>query len=113
MSKGGFVGRQRKAIAQRNADSMARAVERNVDVPRGRPVKTGDVSAYALGGHSKCRGTGMVGAAEACSCATKRFMRAHPEVIVVREGDLLGVYWPLKVAETEAKDGGPDGQEGE
>lgn len=71
---------------------------RNVGTPRGRPVTVDDVRPYVLPKHGRCRGKGVVGAV-ACKCAQKRFMKAHPEVIVDFEGKLLRSWWPAEVEE--------------
>ena len=71
--------------------------ERNAGRPRGRLVLAGDITAHALAGHAACGGRGQVNGV-ACSCATKRFLRAHPEVIVVREGAAMVAYWPAAVS---------------
>jgi len=97
VSRSDYVERGRRQAAASEKARAAQLTERNANIPRGRDVKLSEVQAYALRGHSKCGGTGAVGRV-ACSCATKRFMRAHPEVVVVREGELLGVYWPLKIS---------------
>jgi hypothetical protein len=109
---------RRAARKKRNAkvekvrqDMTAAAVERNASIPRGRQVTTGDVSAHALPGHAKCGGRGMVGVEMACPCATKRFLRRHPGVIVVMEGDVARVYWPASVPlAAEEPKGEPDGR---
>jgi len=97
VSRSDYVERGRRQATASKKARAAELTERNAHLPRGRAVTVGDIQAYAMPGHGKCGGRGVVGRV-ACSCATKRFMRAHPEVIVVREGDLLGVYWPLKIS---------------
>lgn len=72
---------------------------RNQETPKGRAVTAAEISPYALPLHLKCRGKGVVGyrgqgeerTAVPCACATKRFLRAHPEVVVDRDGR---VWWP-------------------
>lgn len=97
MSRSDYKTRNRARATAAEKARAAELTERNAHVPRGRDVTVSEVQAYALSGHGKCGGRGVVGRV-ACACATKRFMRANPDVIVVREGDLLGVYWPLKIA---------------
>lgn len=65
---------------------------RNVYYPRGREVTVDDVKAHALPKHQKCKG-GMVSKTTPCSCATKRFLKAHPEVIIDSDGR---AWWPAK-----------------
>lgn len=100
-----FRAKNRRVTDQRAADRIDRFASRNAGSPRGRAVPVGDVAAHALSGHSKCRGTGMLGARMACACATRRFLKAHPDVIVVPDGAECGVYYPVKIEiEKEADD---------
>ena len=101
MSRGGYTERNSQAGDRREAQHKLAAAQRNAGTPRGRPVSTGDVSAYALAGHAKCGGSGMLGPQMACPCATKRFLKRHPEVVVVIEGGVCGVYWPLSAISVE------------
>jgi hypothetical protein len=69
---------------------------RNAHVERGRVVMVSEVQPYALPMHQKCR-QGIVRRTDppvACACATKRFLKAHPEVIVDKDGR---AWWPAKV----------------
>jgi len=88
--------RQRREAAEQRIQELA---ARNPGVPRGRPVTVGDISGYALSGHQECRGRGMIGLVEGkarpCKCATKRFLKAHPEVVV--DGATGEAFWPATV----------------
>lgn len=101
--------------AARREEALAEGATRNAGVPRGRQVVVGDVSAYALEGHPPCRGTGMTGTnasgdAVPCTCATRRFFKAHPEVIVVPDAGSVKAWWPANIKIEEVTD---DGQEQE
>jgi hypothetical protein len=87
---------------------------RNLHAERGRPVTAADITPYARQKCSSCRGKGVVGrrsagevhGVEPCVCATKRFIKAHPEVII----DAHGVaFFPAEEPKDEAPtaDGGP------
>ena len=58
-----------------------------------------DVTPYALPLHQKCRQgiMRMSNPPVACACATKRFLRAHPEVIL---DDTGAAWWPAETEET-------------
>ena len=64
---------------------------------RGEPVTGIQVAPYALDGHTKCHGSGFVRRAgkptRVCTCAQKRFMKAHPEVLIDSAG---AAWWPKK-----------------
>jgi hypothetical protein len=70
---------------------------RNAHVEKGRIVMVSEVTPYALPLHQKCR-QGIIRQSDppvACACATKRFLKKHPEVIIDRAGR---VWWPVKEA---------------
>lgn len=87
-----------RAAAARQAISPTPA--RNVQKEPGRPIEVRDVAPYARAMCPKCKGQGMVGyrkvgetrGAEPCKCATTRFWKAHPEIIVTEKGV---AYWPV------------------
>lgn len=68
---------------------------RNAHVERGRVVMVSEVTPYALPLHQKCR-QGIVRRSDppvACACATKRFLKRHPEVIIDEKG---AAWWPAE-----------------
>lgn len=85
----------------RPRDEARLSIARNQDQPRGREVTLADVSPYALQLHGPCRGKGAVlqpsGGYVACKCATKRFLAAHPELVLDEGGR---AFWPVKPPET-------------
>lgn len=67
----------------------------NVHLPKGRAVMVSDIQPYALPMHQKCK-QGIIRRTVppvACACATKRFLKAHPEIIIDETG---AVWWPAK-----------------
>ncbi len=72
---------------------------RNLHVEKGRAVMVSDIQPHALQMHEKCRGRGVVAIVDGgtraipCKCATKRFLKAHPEVIIDKSG---AAWWPAK-----------------
>lgn len=90
----------------RPKDAPAPSIARNLDKPKGREVTPADVAPHALPLHPPCRGKGLLGLRgdgrrEICKCATKRFLRAHPEVILEADGR---AWWPAPKA--DPSDGG-------
>lgn len=100
--------RRRRLEAGRPSPSPAR----NLGVARGAALTVNEIRAYAYAGCRKCRGGGVFGSGtvstnsflkgtmhkdvqgpnlRACACATRRFLRAHPEVIVDAAAN---VFWP-------------------
>lgn len=81
---------------------------RNLHIDKGRQITIDDVRPYALAMHHPCRGNGVVGlvkdaegkavAGRPCICATKRFFKAHPEIIMEANG---AAWWPLDVTANE------------
>lgn len=70
---------------------------RNLHLEKGQVVMVSEVTPYALPMHQKCR-QGIIRQTNppvACACATKRFLRKYPEVIVDEQGR---VWWPAKDA---------------
>lgn len=64
----------------------------NVHVERGPAITLEEVRAHALDGHASCRSTpGLAKDGKPCTCATKRFFRAHPEIVVDDKGF---AWWP-------------------
>lgn len=89
MSVAGF----RASPKKRNRDPS-----RNTHIEKGAQVIGNDVTPHAREKCGKCRGKGLRFSFErrrneACACATKRFLEAHPEVIVEKNGAL---WWPAK-----------------
>ena len=111
---GQALRRQRRDAVEERVRQLA---ERNAGVPRGRPVTVGDISGYAQSGHQPCKGRGVLGIwqgdkALPCKCATKRFLKAHPEVIV--DGPTGQAWWPVQVqVDGAATEDGPGGGDGE
>ena len=76
---------------------------RNAHVEKGRPVTANEVIAHRLPMHEKCRvGKGIVSiamhedgtrTAVPCACATKRFFKAHPEIVIDDNG---AAWWPAE-----------------
>ena len=89
---------------------------RNLHAERGRPVTAADITPYARQKCTDCKGKGLVGrrsagevhGVEPCACASKRFIKAHPEIII----DAQGVaFFPAEepkqeIPEQAAPDGG-------
>jgi hypothetical protein len=81
----------------RDREAPAPSIARNLDKARGPQVLASQVRAHALPFHPACNGTGVRnkvgagGARQICKCATKRFLRAHPELIVQADGQC---WWP-------------------
>lgn len=78
----------------------------NLHVEKGAPVTLEEVRAYVLPGCATCSGrTGLGRDGKPCACATRRFMKAHPEIIMDRVGH---AWWPaakkpaMKVADVKA-----------
>jgi hypothetical protein len=61
----------------------------NLGAEKGAAVTLDEVLACRLQGHPACRGTGLGKDGRPCACATKRFFKAHPEIIV----DAAGSAW--------------------
>lgn len=89
----------------RRAKREAADPSRNVGKEKDRAVTVNDIAAHALPMHQKCRGKGqrvleaaglLPRRAVACGCAMKRFLKAHPEIIIERTG---AVFWPKKEAD--------------
>ncbi len=84
---------------------------RNTHKEKGAPVTANEIAAYRLPLHDKCRrGKGLTVLEAAgdlprravpCKCAMKRFLKAHPEIIVERTG---AVYWPAPEVDGEHQD---------
>lgn len=81
----------------RDREAPAPTIARNQGAARGRPVTLGDVAPFRRPLHQPCAaGRGTVvrkGRREACACATKRFLRAHPELILDARGN---AWWPAE-----------------
>lgn len=93
--------RRARLTAAREA-AAAPDARRNLHVERGRPVVVNDITPFARPKCGKCKngiaGTtkndaGEVVGATPCACATTRFYRHHPEIIVTAEGE---AFWPLE-----------------
>lgn len=78
---------------------------RNTNVEKGRPVTVNEITAHRLPLHEKCRalkglekivkrpdGTRL---GVPCACAHRRFLKAHPEVIIDDSG---AAWWPAEDA---------------
>lgn len=95
------VATRRTRLAAAREAAAAPDARRNLHVERGRPVVVNDITPFARPKCGKCGGKGIAGmrsagettGAEPCSCATKRFFREHPEIIVTAEGE---AFWPLE-----------------
>lgn len=95
----------RPGFRQRPAKKAKPNPSRNSHVERGRPITVADVAPYARQKCQKCRGKGMVGvklsedgtpvSATPCKCATVRFFKAKPEIILDEEGR---AWWPAEGA---------------
>lgn len=81
--KAGFRNRGKKATPPDPSQ--------NLHVAKGASVTVDEVRAYGLPGCVSCSGTGRTPRGVICSCATRRFMKAHPEIIVDRVGYS---WWP-------------------
>lgn len=84
------------------------SIARNTHVERGRPVTVDEIRQYRLPMHEACRqlrGLTHIVRTESgerrgvpCKCAHKRFMKAHPEVIIDATG---AAWWPKEEAVAE------------
>lgn len=105
--------KQRHRRHKEKAAQQALDPSRNLHVERGRPVTAADITPYARQKCGDCKGKGLVGrrsagevhGIEPCACASKRFIKAHPEVII----DVQGVaFFPAEEPKPEPEaDGGP------
>lgn len=84
--KAGFRNRGKKAAPPDPSQ--------NLHVAKGAPVTVDEVRAHGLPGCASCSGAGRTPRGVICSCATRRFMKAHPEIIVDRVGYS---WWPATV----------------
>jgi hypothetical protein len=105
MAKTGELYTEARArmLAGAAADPQA-SIARNLNVPRGRRVVASDIAPHALPLHPPCNGKGWVkraGEAVPCRCSTKRFLAAHPEIIMDDEGI---AWWPAE--KVDPSDGG-------
>lgn len=74
---------------------------RNLHVPRGAAVTVAEVVKHALPKHSKCVGGLERGSKTTpCICATRRFLKAHPEIIMDKAGS---AWWPAEDPLTQTK----------
>lgn len=68
---------------------------RNLHLPRGEQVTIDQVRAHRLVGCTKCSSTGLEGdrrrSTTPCVCATRRFLKANPRIIMDRAGS---AWWP-------------------
>lgn len=68
---------------------------RNLHKHRGAAVTVPEVLKHKLRGCGPCRGTGLEGdpttSTTPCVCATRRFLKAHPEIVMDRAGS---AWWP-------------------
>jgi hypothetical protein len=94
----------RRAKLRELRDAVGRLdPSRNLHVEKGRVVTVNDITPHARPKCKDCKGKGITGtnkdddgkavSATPCRCATSRFFKAHPEVIVDARG---ASWWPLE-----------------
>jgi len=96
------VTARRERLAAARAAANAPDPRRNLHVEPGRPVVVNDITPYARPKCGKCKkgiadtvknDAGEVVGAAPCVCATTRFYRRHPEIIVTETG---AAFWPAE-----------------
>lgn len=90
----------------RPKEAPALSIARNQGKPKGRPVTVANIRIHARALHQACGGRGYRKVrrggevlAVPCKCATKAFLKRHPEVILDASGN---AWWP---ADDEPKEG--------
>lgn len=111
------MSRDRKARLEkrrRRLDAVRRKLAsgpaRNLMSPRGPRVTVAEMQCYGYALCQRgCRGTGLERPQVACACATRRFLKAHPEVIVDPEAN---VWWPERRGDVTSPRSLADGETG-
>ena len=94
--------KSKKKNGRGSAKGAPRSPARNTHKERGAIVTLDEIRAHRLPLHEKCRrGSGIVSyvvrdgkkLGVPCKCAHKRFMKAHPEVIIDKDG---AAWWPAE-----------------
>lgn len=101
---GGKYGPRNRKAARVRSRHVA-DISLNTSKPKGKQVMVGEVAPYALQMHPPCRGTGIQRGTRdvPCRCATLRFFKAHPEIIIEASGQ---AWWPQKEEKTDGKSSG-------
>jgi len=97
-----------KQAARQRKFQLKKPLVLNEGKPKGRQVTVADLVPYALQMHPLCGGKGIVRGTNnvPCKCATKRFFKAKPNVILDATG---AAWWPAKEDTDGRTDSGREG----